>query len=67
MSGRKGISMADVVNACLSLMKEGRNLGPTNVRLQLGRGSMTTISRHLQTLGLRQPHELAVSDRREVD
>ncbi|WP_224005126.1 DNA-binding protein [Cupriavidus pinatubonensis] len=54
MKGRKGISQVDVVRACVALLKQGRRLGPTNVRLELGRGSMTTVSRHLRRLALRE-------------
>ncbi len=53
MRGRKGITLVDVVRACISLRKQHRRLGPSNVRLELGRGSMTTISNHLKTLALR--------------
>lgn len=65
MSGRKGISRADVVDACISLMKQGRKFGARNVRLQLGRGSMTTISRHLRTLAFREQNTLGEQHRRE--
>ncbi|QKL60734.1 DNA-binding protein [Ralstonia solanacearum] len=53
MAGRPGITLVDVVRACVALKQQGRRLGPSNVRLELGRGSMTTISRHLQRLALR--------------
>lgn len=52
--GRKGITSADVVRAYVALLKQGRKPGPTNLRLQLGRGSYTTISQHLRRLALRQ-------------
>lgn len=52
--GRKGITSADVVQAYVALLKQGRTPGPTNLRLQLGRGSYTTISQHLRRLALRQ-------------
>lgn len=52
--GRKGITSADVVQAYVALLKEGRTPGPRNLRLQLGRGSYTTISQHLRRLALRQ-------------
>jgi hypothetical protein len=35
MKGRKGIKQADVVRACVALLKQGRRLGPTNVRREL--------------------------------
>ena len=50
MRGRKGVSAADVVCACVELRKQRRKLGPTNVRLELGRGSYRTIVRHLKLL-----------------
>lgn len=54
MRGRKGITPADVVRACVSLIKQRRRIGPQNVRLELGRGSYTTISQHLRLLALRK-------------
>lgn len=52
--GRKGITSADVVRAYVTLLKQGRTPGPRNLRLQLGRGSYTTISQHLRRLALQQ-------------
>lgn len=50
--GRKGITLEDVSRACESLRQQGRAIGPTNVRLELGgRGSYDTITAHLRTLG----------------
>jgi hypothetical protein len=43
--GRKGITAADFACACVALRKQRRRLGPTNVRLELGRGSYRTIVR----------------------
>ncbi|WP_161564010.1 DNA-binding protein [Cupriavidus lacunae] len=54
MAGRPGITLVDVVQACVALRHQKRRVGPSNVRSQLGRGSMTTISRHLRRLALRQ-------------
>lgn len=51
---RKGITSADVVQAYVALLKQGRTPGPRNLRLQLGRGSYTTISQHLRRLALQQ-------------
>lgn len=63
MVGRPGVTMVDVARACLSLRQQRRRLGPTNVRLELGRGSMTTICRHLQRLALRDvDYESAIQD-----
>lgn len=55
MKGRKGITQVDVVRACVALMKKGRQFGPSNVRMELGRGSMTTITKHLRRLALHDP------------
>lgn len=48
--GRKGITLEDVRQACERLARQGRLAGPTNVRLELGRGSYETIVKHLRTL-----------------
>ncbi|QUN27712.1 DNA-binding protein [Cupriavidus sp. KK10] len=52
---RRGISAADVVRACVALKRRGRRLGPVNVRLELGRGSYSTIVRHLRKLAFSEP------------
>lgn len=52
MAGRRGITLSDVALACVRLKQQNRALGPRNVRLELGRGGMTTISRHLRYLAL---------------
>ncbi|WP_409519956.1 DNA-binding protein [Pulveribacter sp.] len=49
--GRKGITREDVQRACEALNAQGRRIGPTNVRLELGRGSYGTIVRILSELG----------------
>lgn len=51
--GRKGITSDDVIRAYVALLKQGRKPGPTNLRLELGRGSYTTISQHVRRLALR--------------
>lgn len=51
--GRTGITREDVIRAYVQLLKEGRYPGPTNLRLQLGTGSYTTIAQHLSSLALR--------------
>lgn len=53
MRGRRGITAADVVRACVVLRKQGRRLGPTNVRIELGTGSYETIVRYLRLLAFR--------------
>lgn len=55
MKGRKGVTRVDVVRACVALVKQGRKIGPQNVRLELGTGSMSTISQHLRALAFRSP------------
>lgn len=52
--GRKGITCDDVIRAYVALLKQGRTPGPRNLRLELGRGSFTTISQHMRRLALRQ-------------
>jgi hypothetical protein len=49
--GRKGITLEDVRTACERLEQQGRSVGPTNVRLELQRGSYQTIMKHLRALG----------------
>lgn len=52
--GRRGITLEDVSLACDRLKQQGRTIGPTNVRLELGgRGSYETITAHLSTLGFK--------------
>lgn len=53
--GRPGVQLKDVRRACKALRKQGRRIGPTNVRLELGTGSYTTITKHLRALGLAPP------------
>lgn len=50
--GRPGITLDDVKAAVESLRRQGRHVGPVNVRLELGRGGYGTITEHLRTLGL---------------
>ena len=47
-----GITMADVVRATVALRKQGRVAGPQNVRLELTRGSYSTICRYMRRLAL---------------
>ncbi|WP_350340431.1 DNA-binding protein [Roseateles violae] len=51
--GRPGIKKEDVVRAYVALLKQGRLPGPQNLRLELGRGSFTTIANHVNRLALR--------------
>jgi hypothetical protein len=53
--GRPGITLEDVERAVAALRLQGRRIGQSNVRLELGRGSRTTITAHLRTLGLSAP------------
>ncbi|WP_459190558.1 DNA-binding protein [Ralstonia pseudosolanacearum] len=57
VGGRPGITVEDVRRACEALQQQGRSIGPVNVRLELGRGSYSTIIRALRTLGLTQARE----------
>jgi hypothetical protein len=52
---RPGISKAEVVQAYVSLLKQKREPTLLNLRLQLGRGSYTTIGAHVASLKLRRP------------
>lgn len=51
--GRHGITPVDVVRAYVALLKQGRVPGPHNLRLELSRGSYTTITKHVTRLALR--------------
>jgi hypothetical protein len=54
--GRPGVTLEDVREACERLTAQGRRIGPTNVRLELGgRGSFRTIVAHLRALGHTTP------------
>jgi hypothetical protein len=53
--GRKGVSLVDVIRATVALRKQGRVAGPWNLRLELGRGSYSTIGRHVRRLALVDP------------
>lgn len=57
----KGITGADVARACIALKLSRRRISAVNIRLELGRGSYSTISKHLKRLALTQiesPQEL---------
>ncbi|KGX39747.1 DNA-binding protein [Burkholderia pseudomallei] len=56
VGGRPGITLDDVKQACEALRQQGRPIGPVNVRLELGRGSYTSIIRALRALGLAPVH-----------
>lgn len=58
--GRKGLELFESVRGVVSLLKQGRNPSPTNLRLELGRGSYTTILKHLRTLALRSGTHIEV-------
>lgn len=62
---RKGITGADVVRAYVELQREGRAPSLLNLRLQLGRGSYSTIARHLRTFAFAQLPAAARRPRRE--
>ena len=46
--GRKGVTYEEVANSAWALIQEGKRVTAAAVRERLGRGSMTTIQRHLQ-------------------
>jgi hypothetical protein len=50
-AGRPGVTLEEVRRACEALERQGRPTGPTFVRLELGRGSLTTITKYLRALG----------------
>lgn len=51
---RQGITKDDVAAAALQLNQAGHPVTTVNVRRELARGSLTTISRHLEALGAKQ-------------
>lgn len=63
--GRKGILLEDVIRAYVALQKQQRSPGPTNIRLELGTGSYTTIAQHLKTLALKKLDAPLLSGRRQ--
>ena len=50
--GRRGITAADVVAACVSLKRQRLLPSLRNVRLELGRGGYGTIQKYLGLLAL---------------
>jgi hypothetical protein len=50
--GRKGLDKADLIRAYLSLRQAGREPSLLNLRLELGRGSYSTIAARLDELCL---------------
>lgn len=50
--GRKGVTVVDVVTACVALKRQGRSVGVRNLRLELERGSYGTIAKCLRQLAL---------------
>lgn len=65
--GRPGITIQDVEKAVTALRAQGRSIGQTNVRLELGRGSRTTITEFLRELGLSKPRDKRRDGRSEQD
>jgi hypothetical protein len=49
---KPALTLVDVARACVSLHKQRRTFGPTNLRLELERGSYRDISRYLKRLAL---------------
>lgn len=50
--GRKGVTPAEVVAACVQLKRQRRAVGLRNLRLELARGSYSTIAKRLRQLAL---------------
>ena len=55
MAKRDGITLVDVVRACVSLKKQERRITPSTVQLEVGRGGVMTIGRILKYLALLDP------------
>lgn len=53
--GRPGVTLEEVRAACERLDQQRRSTGPKNTRIELGRGSYTTILNHLRALGRAPP------------
>jgi hypothetical protein len=53
--GRPGVSKTEVVQAYVALLKQKREPSLLNLRLQLGRGSYSTIGAHVASLKLWRP------------
>lgn len=49
---RPGITGADVVRAFVALKKQGRDPSIVNLRLEIGKGSYSTIADRLESLAL---------------
>jgi len=60
--GRPGITLAEVELACAALVRQGRKIGPLNVRLELGKGSYSTIISFLRMLGHSPPADKEIHD-----
>ena len=52
MGEKRYVTTVDVLRALVALRKQGRVAGPSNLRLELARGSYSTICRHLRKLAL---------------
>jgi hypothetical protein len=64
---QRGITMVDVLRATVALRKQGRVAGPQNLRLELERGSYSTICRHMRRLALVHTGVRAGNGRRAND
>lgn len=51
--GRRGITAIDLIRAYVNLLKQHRVPGPQNLRLELQRGSYSTITKLIDALALR--------------
>jgi hypothetical protein len=65
---KPALTLVDVARACVSLHKQRRTFGPTNLRLELERGSYRDITRYLRRLALvdRRARQRPSGTRRQV-
>lgn len=54
--GRPGIGLHDVARACIALQKQRRAFGTSNLRLELGKGSYSTLVKYRRRLALIDPN-----------
>ncbi len=65
--GRKGIQPRDTVRAYIALKKQERAPTLLNLRLELGRGSYSTLQKHLQMLAFKEHKLLSVESKSDVN
>jgi hypothetical protein len=64
--GRPGITKEDVICAYVNLLKQGRVPKPQNLRLELQRGSFSTIAKRYDELALRHVAYRPPTQRRHI-